>query len=291
MDIVPKIRQKIPNSKIFVTLASNRWYYYWRNGKSGVSYEPFMDVQVHSEQIASMAMCAWTPDSLAAYLAGHGQIGYMYINRNRGKIYDYRIDHGLFLWMLPVMKGNLPWTYQFVARDPYDDTDSAGDGPVGDVMYVYPDLHHPSRNLPALKLIGTREGVDDLRYLYTLKEAIRLSGNTVKKQAAQAVFDEFRALISSKIGAPRPACENYIQVIQGFVSPQQLDAKRVEIAGLIKALGQPDIPSPPPSPSPSPPPSLKDLIKNYLGSSFDFDLNNDGIVNGLDFGKVLLLDI
>ncbi|MBL7169902.1 MAG: hypothetical protein ISS48_02700 [Candidatus Aenigmarchaeota archaeon] len=242
---VPLLRQALPNDKIFVTLHSNRWKSQWSETRSGVYYEQYMDVQAHSQSINTDGMCTWTPDSLADYFDRHNQIGYMYLNRNRGKPYDYRIDHGLFLWMLPVMKGNIPWIYQAIAIDPYNDTDYAGGGR-GDIMYAYPDLTDLTDNPkshPALKLIGIREGIDDIRYLYTLEKAIEHSSNENKKREAREFLEiDIRKRINSTIGV-EGRCNHYTDKIQELVGPQQLDDWRQQISQMIINLGQPPVPT------------------------------------------------
>ena len=273
------MRATIPDAKILMTIAFTHWYAYgsrlgWKDAKtpSGVFYNDYVDVQAYNASIESHGMNQVNPiNQIIQELGGTGDIGYMYINRARSALdytpYDHRIDNGLFLWILP-LKGNIPWTYQWFRDDPYNDSDGEARG---DHLYAYPDPYDNDKPLPALRFIGMREGIDDNRYFFTLKKAIGQSSDPAKKAEAQGFLDGIKDKATSVI-----PCLNYVDTVQGVIPPSGLDYWRTEIARRIVDLGQPK-------------PLLKEIIQAYGGSSPD--LNNDGVVNSLDFGKLLLLDI
>ena len=157
--------------------------------------DPFTDVRYYS----GWTVDAWLPvhpfEEIAADAAASGdRLGYYYNTRKMGGRPEFsRVTFGLYAWNSPFPEQGV-WTYQAFIGDPYDDTD----GPTGDLAYAYPD---PERNyaptLPTLRWEGVREGIDDLRYLYTLEQAIEAAeGDPAKAEAvaaARALLDSLRA--------------------------------------------------------------------------------------------------
>jgi hypothetical protein len=157
--------------------------------------DPFTDVRYYS----GWNVDRWLPvhpfEEIAADAAASGdRLGYYYNIRGMGGRPEFsRVTFGFYAWNSPFLEQGA-WAYQAFIGDPYDDTD----GPTGDLAYAYPD---PERNyaptLPTLRWEGVREGIDDLRYLYTLEQAIEAAkGDPARVEAvaaAQALLDDLRA--------------------------------------------------------------------------------------------------
>ena len=157
--------------------------------------DPFTDVRFYSGWSAD----GWLPlhpfEEIAADAAASGdRLAFYYNTRSVGGRPEFsRVTFGLYAWNSPFLDQGV-WIYQSFHEDPYDDTD----GRTGDLAYAYPD---PERNyaptIPTLRWEGVREGIDDLRYLYTLEQAIEAAeGDPAKAEAmaaAQALLDDLWA--------------------------------------------------------------------------------------------------
>jgi hypothetical protein len=124
------------------------------------------------------------------------------IRRNRCEFWVYnignsRITWGLFLWRVGAT-GRFQWKHRVASNEPWNAFD--GDNPYL-VTWVTPD-----KPLPTTTLEVIREGLDDLRYVKALENAIaeaRASGRPAAAQAAdaaQAMLDRLRADIPEDPG-------------------------------------------------------------------------------------------
>lgn len=99
------------------------------------------------------------------------------------------------------VSGCYNWAYISYNGSPYDDLDHK----TGTWMHVYPPyLNEPGG--PSTGWIGTREGVDDYRYVHTLKQAIaraRLLDEEGARIAADKAEAELAAIIDSLDYSPR----------------------------------------------------------------------------------------
>ena len=86
--------------------------------------------------------------------------------------------------------GVMPWAYMSSSRDPYNDFDGK------DMCIAYPSKEEP---IPTLAWEAIREGVDDVRYLTTLKELIKKQKDTRKVQRAKKVISEIMDKISLNV--------------------------------------------------------------------------------------------
>jgi hypothetical protein len=157
--------------------------------------DPFTDVRFYSGWSAD----GWLPlhpfEEIAADAAASGDhLAFYYNTRNVGGRLEFsRVTFGLYAWNSPFLDQGA-WIYQSFHGDPYDDTD----GRNGDLAYAYPE---PERNyaptIPTLRWEGVREGIDDLRYVYTLEQAIEAAeGDPTKAEAvaaARALLDDLQA--------------------------------------------------------------------------------------------------
>ena len=157
--------------------------------------DPFTDVRFYSGWSAD----GWLPlhpfEEIAADAAASGdRLAFYYNTRSVGGRPEFsRVTFGLYAWNSPFLEQSV-WIYQAFHEDPYDDTD----GRNSDLAYAYPD---PERSyaptIPTLRWEGVREGIDDLRYLYTLEQAIEAAeGDPAKAEAvaaAHALLDSLRA--------------------------------------------------------------------------------------------------
>lgn len=89
------------------------------------------------------------------------------------------------------------WTFQRPTGDPYNDFDGDDHGPAKDACLTYPAPgHHPL--VPTLQWEGIREGVDDVRYLYTFQQMVARCKASKKPRAvtyAQQVEKEAAELL------------------------------------------------------------------------------------------------
>lgn len=87
------------------------------------------------------------------------------------------------------------WAYISYGGTPYNDQDHSS----GDWMHVYPPMPGEPGG-PSTGWTGAREGIDDYKYAYTLRQAIRraeASANPTAKRAATEAQAEYDALLTS----------------------------------------------------------------------------------------------
>ncbi|NOZ19707.1 MAG: DUF4091 domain-containing protein [Planctomycetes bacterium] len=134
---------------------------------------------------------------LAAEIAASGDEAWFYYNgvfsyeQGRGEF--TRLVNGFYFWLAPY-RVHMPWCYMAYGNDPFDDTDTDGRA-CEECIFVYP---HPDdgRPIPTVQWEGYREGVDDMKYLFTLE---RLVAKAKKKGAAdQEVSDAVQVLETIK---------------------------------------------------------------------------------------------
>ncbi|MBW2971048.1 DUF4091 domain-containing protein, partial [Candidatus Woesearchaeota archaeon] len=209
-------------------------------------YHEYVDIEAYNPTLEQEGMENDAMDTVVDHLHSTQASGMMYLNRAlKGSSltsYDLRFDHGLYLWYLPPeIIANVPWTYQFVVGDPFDDLESNNDG-FGDWLYVYPDPLNNNEPLPSYNLMGVREGIDDIKYLYTLEKAIETSANSTKKQEAQELLDDIRQKSTIVMDCEAPEyqptgkCPDYVDLMQQHITPEQIDVWRKEIVDLILDL-------------------------------------------------------
>lgn len=233
-ELTPLIREALPNAKIFTTIHFINWY---ENETLREEFNEYVDVQVYNQKLDTHGLNEYTTRDIREHLEQSGDLGFMYRNRRLDIPYLHRIDHGLFLWHLPLQR-NVPWTYQYITGDPYSDKDvSCTNICRGDWVYAYPNLYNEDKPLPSLRLIGVREGIDDNRYFFTLKKAIEQSSDESKKEEAGGPLNR----VKNKLNSVTP-CRNYVNTVQGVISPSDIDDWRKEIAQLIVELEQPELP-------------------------------------------------
>lgn len=99
------------------------------------------------------------------------------------------------------INGCYNWAYMAWGGSPYDDNSHRS----GTWMHVYPPLGDEPGG-PSTGWIGAREGIDDYRYVHTLRQAIAralASDNAAARQAAVAAEAELDRLVASIVYSPR----------------------------------------------------------------------------------------
>jgi len=192
--------------------------------------DPFTDVRFYNGwRVDSLLPVQSFADIVAQAQASGDRLG-VYYNAHKvgGRPKFARVTAGLYFWNSPFQDFGV-WTYHFFVGDPYDDTD----GPTGDIAYAYPD---PARNfaptLPTLRWEGFREGVDDVRYLYTLEQAIEAAAANPAKATA---VEQARGLLE----ALRADLNRYGPEAQGIIAyfqPDDFSRYRYSIAQAIITL-------------------------------------------------------
>lgn len=137
-----------------------------------------------------------------------------------GSAFTLRYACGFRFWKTGA-RAKYMWVYSWNKGNARFDLDNS----MRETGAVYP---HEDGPLPTPRYEGVREGVDDLRYVHTLTEAIerhRRRNDPQSRGAADAAEGRLRQLL-----APIPIDD------AGGVTPEQLDATRRQIAHLIVAL-------------------------------------------------------
>lgn len=104
-----------------------------------------------------------------------------------GRMLANRYIAGLFLAKSGA-EGMWSWTFQRPKDQPYDDFDGTSHKEQKDAMITYPSFFMPTRSYPTLQWEGIREGVDDYRYIHTLKALASEAGRT-------DILDQLRQLL------------------------------------------------------------------------------------------------
>lgn len=272
---VTQLKALLPSAKTWGTISFKNWWGYYKDYKQYFNYLAF------DERVDNWKTKFTTPNAFRAALVQNPQyehIGQMYFNAVQPvNITGHRIKHGLFLWMLP-LEANIPWTYQHHIADPFNDLDESDDysgidlgdaaGRHGDRMLAYPDYFNGMTPMPAMQLVGLREGSTDLSYIETLQYAINNSTKAAVKTQARNYLNDLKVnLIRS----------GDVERIQNDYSPSELRQFRNTVADYIERLDV-QLPSPTltPSGSPSPTPTLPPLPGDINGDSkvdiFDYNL-------------------
>jgi hypothetical protein len=118
-------------------------------------------------------------------------------------------------------KALIPWMYQSIGGDQWNYLDSAR----MDFLNRTDDDGSP---IPAMNFLCYREGIDDARYIYTLKTRIRAARKANLPQAAAAGEKVLREL-SEAI----PTRRRYKDHLDGVWDTGTMDAWRWKIAGEI----------------------------------------------------------
>ena len=196
--------------------------------------DPYTDVRFYS----GWSVDRWLPlhpfEEIAADAETSGdRLGFYYNTRRMGGRPEFsRLTWGFYAWNSPFKEQGV-WAYHVFFGDPYDDTD----GPTGDLAYAYPD---PARNyaptLPTLRWEGVREGIDDLRYLYTLEQALEAARGNPGKADAVARGEALLAELRAELNRYGPEARG----IMAYFEPEDYARYRRRIAQAIIALMQAD---------------------------------------------------
>lgn len=137
-------------------------------------------------------------DDMAELLAASGDEAWIYHNM-RGAFFEAewnRIINGIWMWQSPITV-HAPWKYYAVGGDPFDDTDAAR----FDFVYAVPMPDNPTELISTLHYEAFREGIDDMRYIATLEDAIaRAEEAGVDAGAAKAWLTELAGMIPQAPG-------------------------------------------------------------------------------------------
>lgn len=145
-----------------------------------------LDVFVHAFQP--------DPEEAITWHEGGGKI-FNYANPQTGpeNPYLFRLNYGLVLWA-DGYDGAMPYAYQHCFGSCWNDMDHP----------VYRDhvLAYPTADgvIPTLAWEGLREGIDDVRYLATLEDAITSGHGTSAAIAAQTYLDTLRRDVHARQG-------------------------------------------------------------------------------------------
>ena len=187
---------------------------------------PFLDVRCYSigycgrsvEQAAARrADCQEADATYWWYGTGcyTGQEGSMAVNRH----------YGGFLFDKTLSDGAWAWTFQRPKNSAYDDFDGAQHREQKDACITYPSPDGGPPLVPTLQWEGIREGVDDARYLATLRKAVADLRKAKGREAgvmADSIERELKAMLD---GIP--------WLGEGRLTSSQAQVARWKIASLL----------------------------------------------------------
>jgi hypothetical protein len=146
--------------------------------------DPYVDIRAnHGYSFEWWVIRGHDWDDYARELERSGDRGWFYHNE-RGTYFTARwarLINGLYLWAGP-FESHVTWVYQRFDGNPFDDTD----GGEHDFGLAFPDPADPAVLVPTRGWMAIREGFDDLRYLATLRAAVREHGEAAPGPAASA---------------------------------------------------------------------------------------------------------
>lgn len=158
-------------------------------------YDPQLDVRCYSLSfvIGSADANRSRREETAASgdeLQWYGSGCYTFAGGQEGHLYSNRILMG-YLFAKSGATTQYTWTFQRPKADPYDDFDGEVQAQAKDACTTYRD-EGDTELVPTLQWEGCREGIDDARYVATLREAIRQARG---RQAAERASAELERLL------------------------------------------------------------------------------------------------
>ncbi len=149
----------------------------------------------------------------------------------------YRVRNGLLLMESP-LDFMMPWTYYSCLQYPFSFPENAG-------AHIFGFYSHQDKQLVSAKIWeGYREGIDDLRYLQTLKHEIQSADpeNNIAKQA-QVFLDDLLAAMPSPYALPHgPKLRGthlecpWTATVAAQLNPLKLNEIRLRCADFIRQL-------------------------------------------------------
>lgn len=187
-----RVAKKLSPMRLYITMHTTPGSP-WRDYFAQVT--PYVDIPCfNGHALDSYLKDGGSWQELGKLLADNKQEGWTYYNI-RGSFFTaewMRIVNGLYMWQAP-LRVHIPWMYYSFTGDPFDDTDSDRH----DFAYAAPSREDPTVMIPTLHYKAMREGADDARYIYTLKQLIETQRATKPAAAAegQKVLDEIAAIL------------------------------------------------------------------------------------------------
>lgn len=109
-----------------------------------------------------------------------------------GNTIENRFLTGVAFWKSGAT-GQWSWTFQRPKDDPYNDFDGNNYSEAKDACIVYPAMKG-MHNIPTLQWEGIREGIDDVKYIYTLQQYIQIARRSSKAVVQEMAEDINRDL-------------------------------------------------------------------------------------------------
>ncbi len=250
-----KAVRQIPELRVYIT--------FHNRPRPGVAekirqIDPYVDIRCyHGHSVDEWLGAGHSFDELAEELRRSGDEAWTYYNPRSLDVTPewMRIVNGIWLWLSPISV-HCPWIYNSYRGSPLDDSDGHDYG----FAFPVPMPRTLPRSITPFALVKSltsvtfvtsitqieivptrlweayREGVDDLRYLWTLECAIREHGREKPKEAEQArrwLEDLKRRILGLKIEQEQSAL---VKAIAENFSGEDFQRMREECARLIEAL-------------------------------------------------------
>ena len=193
--------------------------------------DPYIDVRCYNgHNMDEWVSAGHSFDELAAELEAAGDDAWVYYNPRSVDVTPEwtRISNGLYMWLTP-FKLHTPWIYNSYGSDPFD----AEDG--HDFGYAFPSPEDGGP-VPTRLWEAFREGVDDLRYIYTLEQLIAANEGDAKAVAAQEYLDSLRARLQGVKLKKEPSA--VVKAWSEELGPEDWVEIRTSLAEHIEALSR-----------------------------------------------------
>ena len=191
--------------------------------------DPFIDIRCYNgHNMDEWVSSGHSFEELAQQLEAAGDEAWIYYNpRSVDVTAEWtRVTNGLYMWLTP-FKLHTPWIYNSFGGNPFD----AEDG--HDFGYAFP-APEDGRPVPTVQWEAFREGVDDLRYIYTLEQLVKDGGDDPKAEAAQAYLQQLRERLRGIKIKKEPSA--VVKAWSEEVAPEDWADIRRELARHVEAL-------------------------------------------------------
>jgi hypothetical protein len=192
--------------------------------------DPYIDIRCYNgHNMDEWISSGHSFEELAGQLEAAGDEAWIYYNPRSVDVTPEwtRTTNGLYMWLTP-FRLHTPWIYNSFHGSPFD----AEDG--HDFGYAFPSPED-GRPVPTLLWEAFREGVDDLRYIYTLEQLVEAApeGNE-EARAAREYLERLRGRLVAVEIVKGPSA--VVKAWSEELTPDDWVGFRREVAAHIEAL-------------------------------------------------------